>query len=62
VVRKACSIVQHGVVLGRRASYGRRVLLDKLLANLAVDVEPFALCLLSAGWRLRLPGPADVMI
>jgi len=62
VVRKACPIVQHGVVFGRRARYGRRVLLDKLLANLAVDVEPFALCLLSAGWRLRLPGPADVMI
>jgi AraC family transcriptional activator of mtrCDE len=33
------------------------VLLDKLLANLTVEVEPFALCQLSAGWRLRLPGP-----
>jgi len=38
------------------------VLLDKLLANLAVEVEPFALCLLSAGWRLTLPAPANVMI
>jgi AraC-like DNA-binding protein len=33
------------------------VLLDKLLANLTVEVEPFALCHVSAGWRLRLPGP-----
>ena len=38
------------------------MLLDKLLANLAVDVEPFALCLVSAGWRLTLPKAADVMI
>jgi AraC-like DNA-binding protein len=33
------------------------VLLDKLLTNLTVEVEPFALCQISAGWRLRLPGP-----
>jgi AraC-like DNA-binding protein len=33
------------------------LLLDKLLANLTVEVEPFALCQLSAGWRLRLPAP-----
>jgi len=33
------------------------VLLDKLLANLTVEVEPFALCHVSRGWRLRLPGP-----
>jgi len=37
------------------------VLLDKLLANVIVHVEPFATCLLSSGWRLRLPGPRDVM-
>ena len=37
------------------------MLLDKLLSNLAVRVEPFATCLLDAGWRLRLPGPPDVM-
>jgi AraC family transcriptional activator of mtrCDE len=34
-----------------------RVLLDKLLANLTVEVEPFALCQVNRGWRLRLPGP-----
>ena len=38
------------------------MLLDKLLSNLAVHVEPFALCTLSAGWRLRLPAPPDAMI
>ena len=26
-------------------------------SNLSVEVEPFALCLISRGWRLRLPGP-----
>jgi len=33
------------------------VLLDKLLSTLSVDVEPFALCHISHGWRLRLPAP-----
>lgn len=37
------------------------MLLDKLLRNLFVHVEPFATCLLVTGWRLRLPGPSDVM-
>ena len=37
------------------------MLLDKLLRNISVHVEPFATCLLDAGWRLRLPGPSDVM-
>ena len=37
------------------------MLLDKLLANILVHVEPFATCLLDTGWRLRLPGPPDVM-
>lgn len=37
------------------------MLLDKLLDHIIVHVEPFALCLLNAGWRLRLPGPPDVM-
>lgn len=31
------------------------MLLDTLLSSLAVTVEPFALCLLSTGWKLRLP-------
>ncbi len=61
-VPKVCSIIQRGVVFGACASYDRRVLLDKLLANLAVDVEPFALCLLSEDWRLSLQGPVNVMI
>ena len=37
------------------------MLLDKLLRNVSVHVEPFATCLLEAGWRLRLPGPPDAM-
>ena len=37
------------------------MLLDKLLRNVIVHVEPFATCLVDAGWRLRLPGPPDVM-
>ena len=37
------------------------MLLDKLLRNVLVHVEPFATCLLDTGWRLRLPGPPDVM-
>ena len=37
------------------------MLLDKLLASVAIRVDPFALCLVDTGWRLRLPGPAEVM-
>lgn len=38
------------------------MLLDKLLSHLAVSVEPFALCILSSGWRLWLPGPPGTML
>jgi AraC-like DNA-binding protein len=38
------------------------MVLDKLLSNLAVQVEPFALCQLSVGWRIHLPGPREVML
>jgi len=37
-------------------------ILDRYLANLSVEVEPFALCLLDPGWRLSLPGPPCVML
>ena len=37
------------------------MLLDKLLDYVTVHAEPFATCLLSSGWRLRLPGPPEVM-
>jgi len=33
------------------------VVLDKLLANLSVEVRPFAICHVSDKWRLRLPAP-----
>lgn len=38
------------------------MLLEKLLSNLAVHVEPFALCLVGEGWRLRLPGRPEATI
>jgi AraC-like DNA-binding protein len=38
------------------------VLLDALLSDLAVDVEPFALCQVSSGWRLRLPERGDASV
>lgn len=35
--------------------------LDKLLSNLSVHVDPFALCTMSEGWRLHLPGPPGLL-
>jgi AraC-like DNA-binding protein len=37
------------------------MLLDKLLSNLSVHVDPFALCTMSEGWRLHLPGPPGLL-
>lgn len=37
------------------------MLLDKLLSNLLVHVKPFAICTLSEGWRLHLPGPSGLL-
>jgi AraC-like DNA-binding protein len=36
--------------------------LDKILSNLHIEVEPFALCLVCDGWRLHLPGPPKVLL
>ena len=36
--------------------------LDRLLARLELHVEPFAVCQVSTGWGLRLPGPPAVML
>lgn len=38
------------------------VVLDKLLANLSIEVQPFALCHVGAGWRLNLPPPPVPML
>lgn len=38
------------------------MLLDKLLSNLSVHVEPFALVTMSEGWRLHLPGPPGLLL
>lgn len=40
----------------------QEVLLDKLLSNLDIHVEPFSLCEVSTGRRLRLPGSGRVML
>lgn len=37
------------------------MLLNKLLSNLSVHVKPFAICTLSEGWRLHLPGPSGLL-
>ena len=37
-------------------------ILDRYLANLSIEVEPFALCMLDSGWRLTLPGPPCAML
>jgi hypothetical protein len=37
------------------------MLLDKLLSNLSVHVDPFAICTLSEGWRVHLPGPPGLL-
>ena len=37
-------------------------ILEHYLANLSVEVEPFAICLLDHGWRLSLPGPPCAML
>jgi AraC-like DNA-binding protein len=37
------------------------MLLDKLLSNLSVHVKPFAICTVSEGWRLHLPGPTGLL-
>jgi AraC-like DNA-binding protein len=38
------------------------MLLDKLLSNLSVHVRPFAICSLTNGWRLHLPGPTGLLL
>jgi AraC-like DNA-binding protein len=37
------------------------MLLNKLLSNLSVHVKPFAICTLSEGWRIHLPGPPGLL-
>lgn len=37
------------------------MLVNKLLSNLSVHVEPFAICTVSDGWRVHLPGPPGIL-
>ena len=36
--------------------------LDRLLSHVEVTVQPFSLCILSGGWRLRLPEPSGPLL
>jgi AraC-like DNA-binding protein len=38
------------------------MLLDNLLAKLDVQFEPFSICQVGSGWRLRLPGSSAVIL
>jgi AraC-like DNA-binding protein len=38
------------------------MLLERLFDNLDVRAEPFAVCVLSSGWRLKLPPPDSVVL
>jgi AraC-like DNA-binding protein len=38
------------------------VSIDHLLQDLAIDVEPFATCIVSSGWRLRVPETAGATL
>ena len=38
------------------------MLVDRLIDHVTVEVEPFAVCLLQTGWRLRLPGNAGTVL
>ncbi len=38
------------------------MILDKFLSNLSVTVEPFALCEVAKGWRLKLPAPPATLL
>jgi AraC-like DNA-binding protein len=37
------------------------MLINKLLSNLSVHVAPFAICTVSEGWRVHLPGPPALL-
>lgn len=41
---------------------GQRMVLDKILAKLAVTVKPFALVEVASGWRIRLPRPPETLL
>lgn len=41
---------------------GQKIVLDKILANIEVSVEPFAMVEIASGWRLRLPKPPETLL
>ena len=62
MIRKVCLFVR--ILLPTEAGSGTMpsVLLDKLLSNVDIHVEPFSLCEVSPRRRLRLPGSEKVML
>ncbi len=48
--------------MNKESEAGNTHILERYLANLSVEVEPFAVCLLDLGWRLSLPGPPCTML
>jgi AraC family transcriptional activator of mtrCDE len=38
------------------------MILDKILANVAVTVKPFAMVEIASGWRIRLPNPPETLL
>jgi AraC family transcriptional activator of mtrCDE len=58
VVLNACRIVRWGATI----ETSELELLDRVLENLRVNVDPFAVCEVSADWRLRLTGTPWVTI
>jgi AraC-like DNA-binding protein len=50
------------IKMNQKNEAGNTHILERYLANLSVEVEPFAVCLLDRGWRLSLPGPPCPML
>ena len=61
-VRMRCLFVRSLLRPGTSLSTMPGLLLNKLLSNLDIYVEPFSLCEVSPGLRLRLPGSTAVML
>lgn len=63
-IRKVCFFVRIQIAVAPRMGgrYDPRVLVGRLLSNLDIRVEPFSLCEVGPGRRLRLPASARVML
>ena len=48
--------------MAERNTMKKTSILERYLANLSIEVEPFAVCQIDDGWRLSLPGPPCAML